>query len=457
MRPRIACLLLVAGLLLTPHPLWAISEADRLWLVGEQAFGDRLYALSRRMLERFLVQYPQDSRSPQATLLLAKSQLALGALERALAGCRGAQRFAPPPGSPQEARFWEGETLFKLRRYAEARAAYQALLDEDAAAPHAPDALYGVAWSELELGRREPAAAAFRKLLEVWPGHATASPARFYLGRTLTELRQYDEAAAVLALFVNRDPPPSLLPDATYLRGFSLVSAGKTAEGVRELKAFVTASPRHELVPQARRVVVDALLRDGSKAELAAEYDALLKQSPPTVEGLYDAGVIAQKLGKEKDAEVAWRGLRSKFPDHALTARASLELADIALKRNQFKESLAHALKASESEELAVKLGALLLMGESELKQKHPQAALKAFQSAEALEAGDPARHFRAVAGRGLAHEELRQWAAAAKAYEAVAEESPDKTLRQWAKERLAAVRARLTPPSKARPEKPKS
>lgn len=457
MRPRISCLLLVAGLLLTPHPLWAISEADRLWLVGEQAFGDRLYALSRRMLERLLLQYPQDSRSPRATLLLAKSQLALGALEPALAGFRGAQRFLPAPGTPQEARFWEGETLFKLRRYAEARAVYQALLDEDAAAQHAPDALYGVAWSELELGRREPAAAAFRKFLEVWPGHGTAPPARFYLARTLTELRQYDEAAAVLAVFPGRYPGHSLLPDAAYLRGFSLVSAGKAAEGVRELKAFVAAYPAHELAPQARRVVVDALLRHGNKAELGAEYEALLKQSPPTAEGLYDAGVIAQKLGREKDAETAWRGLRSKFPDHALTARAALELAESAFKRNQFKESIVHARKAGESEEPAVKLGALLLIGESELKQKHPQAALKAFQAAEALEAGNRGQHFRAVAGRGLAHEELRQWTAAAKAYEAVAAESPDRTLRQWAKDRLAAVRARLTPPSKPAPEKPKS
>lgn len=235
------------------------------------------------------------------------------------------------------------------------------------------------------------------------------------------------------------------------------MSAGKSAEGVRELKAYMAAYPKHALVPQAQRAVVDALLQNGSKAELVAEYDALLRESPPTAEGLYDASVIAQKLGKEKDAETVWRRLGSKFPDHALTGRASLGLAEAAFKRNQFKDSLALAKKASESEETAVKLGALLLIGESELREKHPQAALKAFQSAEALEAEDRARHFRAVAGRGLAHEELRQWAAAAKAYEAVVTESPDKTLRQWAKERLAAVRARLNPPAKAKPEKPRS
>ncbi len=456
MGPRIRCVLLLAAFLLIPRPLWAISEADRLWLVGEHAFVDRLYALSRRTLERFLLRHPQDPRSPAATLLLAKSQLTLGSVEAALEGFRRARQFVPPPGAPQEARFWEGETLFKLKRYAEARAAYQALLDEDAAAPLAPDAFYGLAWSELEQKRREPAVAAFRQLLDIWPNHPTAPTARFYMARTLIEMQQYDEAAAVLAVFPSRHPGHRLLPDAAYLRAWSLVSAGRDAEGVRELKAFMAAYPRHELVPQARRVVVAAVLRGGRKAELAAEYEALLRESPPTAEGLYDAGVIAQKLGREKEAENTWRQLRSRFPDHELSARAALELAEAAFKRDHFKESLTLAKKAGESPEPAVKLGALVLIGENELKQKRPQAALKAFQAAEALEADDRGLHFRALAGRGLAHEELRQWAAAAKAYEAVLAESPDKTLREWAKQRLAQVRARLSPPAKAKPEKPK-
>jgi len=455
--PQIRSVFLLAAFLLIPRPLWGISEADRLWLVGEQAFGDRLYMLSRRTLEQFLLRYPQDSRSPAATLLLAKSRLAVGALEAALDGFRQAQRFVPPPGAPQEARFWEAETLFKLKRYAVARDRYQALLDEDAAAPQAPDAFYGLAWSELALQRRESAVAAFGQLLDVWPDHPTAPAARFYMARTLTELKRYDEAAAVLTVFPGRHPGHRLLPEVAYLRGWSLASAGRSAEGVGALKAFIAAYPEHKLVSQARRVVVDALLRSGSKAELASEYAALLKQSPPTAEGLYDAGAIAEKLGREKEAENVWRQLRSRFPDHELSARASLELAEAAFRRNQLKESLTLAGKAGRSPEPAVRLRALVLIGENELKQRRPEAALKAFQAAETLEAEDRGLHFRAVAGRGLAHEELRQWAAAAVAFEAVASASPDRTLREWARERLAKVRTRLNPPATAKPEKPGS
>ena len=51
--------------------------------------------------------------------------------------------------------------------------------------------------------------------------------------------------------------------------------------------------------------------------------------------------------------------------------------------------------------------------------------------------------------------EEQRQWAQAAKYYEEVAAKSPDTTLRNWAKERRAAVAAKLKPDPTA--DQPKS
>jgi hypothetical protein len=57
------------------------------------------------------------------------------------------------------------------------------------------------------------------------------------------------------------------------------------------------------------RVVVAAVLRGGRKAELAAEYEALLRESPPTAEGLYDAGVIAHEYGHHVLRESAVGGI----------------------------------------------------------------------------------------------------------------------------------------------------
>ena len=197
-------------------------------------------------------------------------------------------------------------------------------------------------------------------------------------------------------------------------------------------------------------------MKKGSKAELADEYKQLLAQSPPTAEGLYDAGVIASKLGRPRDAEAAWARLRKEFPDHALAGRAALELAQGAFTRSAWKDASALAQSATNSSESAVRAEALVLLGESELRLKRYPTAYQAFQQAVEAPGQDPALRFRSLAGIGLLMEEQRQWAQAAKYYEEVAAKSPDTTLRNWAKERRAAVAAKLKPaggPAEARAE----
>ena len=133
---------------------------------------------------------------PQATLLLGQMRLALGDAAGALDALRRAQSADPPPGRPFEAQFWEAEALFRLKRYAEARVAFDEVFRNDATAPFAPDALYGFGWAELEQKRPEVAAKAFRDLLATWPDHALAPSATLYLAtrarrrRTATRTRR---------------------------------------------------------------------------------------------------------------------------------------------------------------------------------------------------------------------------------------------------------------------------
>ena len=61
--------LLLAALVLAASltgPAQALDEAERLMLVGEKAYDDGLYSLSRRMLERFLERFPGDRRAGEA-------------------------------------------------------------------------------------------------------------------------------------------------------------------------------------------------------------------------------------------------------------------------------------------------------------------------------------------------------------------------------------------------------
>jgi TolA-binding protein len=447
--------LLLAALVLAASltgPAQALDEAERLMLVGEKAYDDGLYSLSRRMLERFLERFPGDRRAGEAMLVLGKARLSQGSLEAALDAFRKAEGFMPLPGKPQEAQFWEAETLYRMKRFTDARASYARVVSAEPASPLLPDALYSIGFADLELKRRDAAAADFRRLIKEFPDHSTVPSATIQLARALIETKHADEAVTVLEPFATKYPEHKLVPEARYYLARARLAAGDAAEGVAELRAFARTYPGHELAASARRVALDTQIKSGKKKDLAEEYTALMALKPATPDSLYDAGAIAVGLERARDAEAAWARLRKEFPDHPLAARVSLDQAQAAFGKNNFKDASALARAAAKSTEDTVRGEAFLVIGESEMKLRHPAQALSAFQTAADTPGLESALRFRALAGSGLAHEDQKQWTQAAKCYEEVAAGSPDKTLASWAKTRRAAIAGNLKP--KAIPEK---
>jgi len=120
----------------------------------------------------------------------------------------------------------------------------------------------------------------------------------------------------------------------------------------------------------------------------------------------------------------------------------------------KYRHLLGEALELSEPE-LSL-LAVLMLRGPQtpgELKQRTER--LYRFESVGAVPEIESSVRFRALAGLGLAREEQQSWKAALSAYEAVVNRSPDATLRDWARERVAAVKARMAKPEA--PAAPKS
>jgi len=130
-----------------------------------------------------------------------------------------------------------------------------------------------------------------------------------------------------------------------------------------------------------------------------------------------------------------------------------------AFKQKSWKSAATYATQAAQSDDDAVKSEGWLLVGESELKQKRFGVAAKAFETVGTVSEVEGSVKFRALAGLGLAREEQQEWKAALTAYEAVANRSPDATLRDWARERAGAVKTRLAnkpavPATKPAPKK---
>jgi TolA-binding protein len=444
--PLVAALLLPILLCIDLTTAGAIEEPDRLWRVALGAFADRLYPTARDVLEQFVARYPRDRRAGDAWLLLGKTRAALGDLVPAADAFRRAGK-APSSGEHAlEARYLEAETLFQLKRYAEARRAYADVLATDAASPRAPDAVYGLAWVDLEERRPDAAIAAFRQLLEAWPDYPRAADATLALGRTLVELHRYGEAVAPLATVLARFPKHPSAADARYLLGWARLESGATAAGVADLRAFAAMKPSHELTAVARHKIAEGVLRLGDPRELAQEYRTLMTVGPATAESLHDAFTIAGRLGRAWEQEAAVRRLQQQFPDHALTRQATLEQARTALQQKKHGRAIALARALAQSDDPKTRAEGLLITGEAQLAQKDYQAALRAFEAAAAIPEADASLRFRALAGRGAAYEGARQWANALREYQKVLAGSTDAELREWASARSEALKAQQPP-----------
>jgi len=85
--------------------------------------------------------------------------------------------------------------------------------------------------------------------------------------------------------------------------------------------------------------------------------------------------------------------------------------------------------------------------GESELKLKRFKDAAKSFEGVVAVKGVEADDRYRALAGLGLAREELQDLRGALGAYDAVAAKSPNAELRDWARNRATAIKGRLAKP----------
>src|SRR5438105_4545380 len=160
-----ACLVLslLVGLVVLgawASPGAALEEADRLFLVGEKAFDDGLYPLSRRMLERFVERFPSERRAPAAA---AFQRLVSEFPDHALA----------PTATIQLAR-----TLIELKRAEDVQGVLQAFVTKNPEHKLAPEARYWQARARLAAGQTDQGVTDLRAFAKTNPTSELAPAAR---------------------------------------------------------------------------------------------------------------------------------------------------------------------------------------------------------------------------------------------------------------------------------------
>ncbi|MFQ5691997.1 MAG: tetratricopeptide repeat protein, partial [Nitrospinota bacterium] len=288
------------------------------------------------------------------------------------------ERF-PSAALAPEVRFWRGEALLRLKRFADARAEL-----ERVPAGHArgPEAALGRAYSlyaeglwldaseafgraaaaltespdlraEAMLRRAEAAfnardyeaaASGYREISRAFPDSPMAETAALQLGEMLFRRADYPAAAAAFAEFLRKWPKSASRDEALYWRGLSQIRQGRFALARVSLERLVRDFPESRFRTAAVLQVGHAYYNEGRFEESAAAYRRALSGSPSPDEAREAKyGLVLTRL-RSGNTEQFIRDVRTfieKEPDAELATALEFQVAEIHLARKRYREALA--------------------------------------------------------------------------------------------------------------------
>ena len=264
-----------------------------------------------------------------------------------------------------EARFRLGETLLANKAPAEAREAWQDLLDlhKGSASDLLPQAAFRMAETyqlpapddeeQLSLG-----VAALRRFLENFPQHALAAKAQLWIGQSYQHLGHHPDAAAALTSFLadERYAKAEEIPDALNLLGVSYKMQGKFDQALAAWKDFLAKHPTHPAWSAVQREIVNTEYAKAADRFQRKDYAAarqlwseFLAKYPLDARSRATLFLLGQmSYAEEKwDAAISqWRQLVTKYPKTEEASRAQLMVArTLEEKLGKLDEALAEYRK----------------------------------------------------------------------------------------------------------------
>ncbi len=229
---------------------------------------------------------------------------------------------ATKPGADRdvlrEARYWLGETYYRLGRIEQADWLFRQVAQDGERQDWGVWALHSSGWTALRVGDAARAREAFTTVLAA-AVPATLEPwARHGLGLASYLLGRHEDAEQAWSLLLQRGAPPALARDVLFWHGEALGRINEPGRAEADLQRFVDGGP-HALAATARLRLGWWALAAGHAPEALAAFRAFVALPPAVTRAERDWGDAGLALALLANAD--WKGARDAAA--ALSARRS--------------------------------------------------------------------------------------------------------------------------------------
>lgn len=241
-----------------------------------------------------------------------------------------------------ECRLKRGDSRYRLKRYDDARADYEAVAAQTAS-PHRPAALAGRAWCLYDAGHPDTAAPAFRAAAAAFDDDRQVAALRFNAGNAAFAAGQFAAAEDDFAACA-KTAAPELARSARYWQAAAFVRLERHEEACALLtKLRADGGLPADLSVDAWMLQAEAELARNRPREAAACYAAVGRDHPGHARaGDAAAGEVLalEKAGDLAAAETAAAAFVAAYPQHSQIAAVTFLLGEYRYRRERFAEAI---------------------------------------------------------------------------------------------------------------------
>ncbi len=247
-----------------------------------------------RMFGQLIEQFPKHKLASRAKIGRGAALRATGDAEGAIKDFDAFLSGEVTDQDRQEAMYEKGLAQVDLKQWAEAKATFEQLLEQNENSPLADHYHYEIAWAARSLEDEPAAIAHFNSIADKYAESPHAAEANFHKGNALYEAGKFDDAAAAYTLCVNSNAGNSLREKSAYKLGWCHYKKSDYETAKKHFTDQTTAFPEGELLADAKVMVAESLYQlDDFEGAFEAYNNAR-----PAVEAsqTVDAGVRWQTL-----------------------------------------------------------------------------------------------------------------------------------------------------------------